>query len=86
MAEASEVNVEMKPNAPQPIETPADFLAALTKALGDSEGVDTDLAVILRDHLLTITPQANAVASAKVAITQLAAKRASSEEAAVANG
>lgn len=57
-------------------ETPEMILANLANTLKTSEGVDVDLAAILADHLLTVTPQANAVAAAKAAIGALAAKRA----------
>lgn len=57
-------------------ETPETILANLSNTLKTSEGVDADLAAILTDHLLTGTPHANAVATAKAAIGALAAKRA----------
>jgi hypothetical protein len=73
------------------VETPATFLTKLAQTLKGTDGVDTDLASILTDHLLTVGPHANAVANAKTAIVKLAAKRAAPEvtapdEVAVANG
>lgn len=56
-------------------DTPEVFLANLSEALKASDDVDVDLAGILSDHLLTVTPHANAVANAKVAIVALSAKR-----------
>ena len=61
-------------------DTPVVFLANLSETLKASDDVDVDLAGILSDHLLTVTPHANAVANAKVAIAALAAKRAASLE------
>ena len=60
----------------EPTETPDAFLLDTSKALKASVDVDADLASIISDHLLTVTPNANAVANAKVAIVALAAKRA----------
>jgi hypothetical protein len=57
-------------------DTPEVFLATLSEALKASNDVDVDLAGILSDHLLTVTPHANAVGNAKAAIVALAAKRA----------
>ena len=45
-------------------ETPEKFLSTLSETLKTSDDVDADLAGILSDHLLTITPHANAVANA----------------------
>lgn len=56
-------------------DTPEVFLATLSEILKASDDVDVDLAGILSDHLLTVTPHANAVANAKAAIVALAAKR-----------
>lgn len=61
---------------PEPTETPDAFLASVSKTLKASAGVDADLSSILSDHLLTVTPHANAVANAKDAIIALAVKRA----------
>ncbi|WP_333827576.1 hypothetical protein [Pararhodobacter sp.] len=62
----------------EPAETPDAFLAVVSKTLKVSVNVDADLASILSDHLLTVTPHANAVANAKAAIVALAMKRAAS--------
>ena len=59
-----------------PVETPEAFLASVCKALKVSDNVDAGLADILSDHLLTVTPHANAVSNARVAIVALAARRA----------
>jgi hypothetical protein len=61
-------------------DTPEVFLATLSETLKASDDVDVDLAGILSDHLLTVTPHANAVANAKAAIVALAAKRAAPVE------
>jgi hypothetical protein len=61
-------------------ETPEKFLSTLSETLKTSDDVDADLAGILSDHLLTITPHANAVANAKAAIVALAAKHAAPVE------
>lgn len=60
----------------EPAETPDVFLAGVCESLKVSADVDADLASILSDHLLTVTPQADAVANAKAAIVAIAAKRA----------
>jgi hypothetical protein len=59
------------------VESLADFLVNLGKALRDKEGIDVDLADILAKHLLTAAPSVDAVAKAKAAILKLAAERAS---------
>ncbi|MGN7931905.1 hypothetical protein [Sphingopyxis sp. 22461] len=64
----------------EPVGTPDGFLAGVSEALKASADVDADLAGILSDHLLTITPNASAVANAKAAIVALAAKRAAPAE------
>lgn len=64
----------------EPAETPDAFLAGVSKALKASVDIDADLASILSDHLLTITPHASVVANAKAAIVALAAKRAAPAE------
>lgn len=61
-------------------ETPKVFVATLSGTLKASDNVDVDLAGILSDHLLTVTPHANAVANAKAAIAALAARRAAPVE------
>jgi hypothetical protein len=57
-------------------ETPSEFLAALGRALCESEQIDPDLAEILSVQLLTATPTNDAVTKAKTAIVKLAEKRA----------
>lgn len=64
----------------EPAETPDAFLLAVSKTLQVSVDVDADLASILSDHLLTVTPHANAVVNAKAAIVALAVKRAAPAE------
>lgn len=64
----------------EPAVTPDAFLAVVSKTLKASVDVDSDLASILSDQLLTATPHANAVANAKAAIVALAAKRAAPAE------
>jgi len=61
-------------------ETPAAFLTGVTTTLKASENIDSDLAEILSDHLLNVSPHADAVANAKAAITALAANRAAPAE------
>lgn len=61
-------------------DTPGVFLATLSETLKASDDVDVALAGILSDHLLTVTPHANAIANAKAAIVALAAKRAAPVE------
>src|SRR4051812_7611158 len=56
--------------------SPADFLLDLGKALREKENIDTDLAEILAEYLLTATPAVDAVAKAKDAIVKLAVARA----------
>ncbi|MBT2246924.1 hypothetical protein JQK15_25865 [Sphingobium sp. BHU LFT2] len=58
------------------VETPEAFLTGVSKALKASDDVDAELAEILSDHLLTVTPHANSIVNAKAAILALAAKRA----------
>ena len=60
----------------QPAETLDAFLTGVSTVLKASDEADAELAAILSDHLLTVTPHANAVANAKAAIEALAAKRA----------
>jgi hypothetical protein len=61
-------------------DTPGVFLATLSETLMKLPGVDVELAGILSDHLLKVTPHANAVANSKAAIVALAAKRAAQVE------
>lgn len=62
------------------VETPEAFLTGVSVALKASDEVDADLAAILSDHLLTVTPHADVIASAKAAILTLAATRAAPAE------
>ena len=57
-------------------DTPEAFLTGVAAALKASDDVDADLAAILSDHLLTVTPNDNVIANAKAAILLLAAERA----------
>lgn len=61
-------------------DTPGVFLATLSETLKALDQVDVGLAGILSDHLLTVTPHANALVNAKAAIVALAAKRAAPVE------
>jgi len=60
--------------------TPETFLASLGGNLREQEGVDLDLAEILRKHILKVSPGADAVSQAKAAILKLAEERASRSE------
>lgn len=62
------------------VETPEAFLTGVSFALKASDDVDADLAAILSDHLLTVTPHDNVIANAKTAILALAAERAAPDE------
>jgi len=62
------------------VKTSEAFLTDASAALKALEEVDADLAAILSDHLLTVTPDANVIANAKAAILALAAKRAAPAE------
>jgi hypothetical protein len=73
-------------NAEKPVETPEVFLKALGDSLKEKEGVDADLAEILRSHILRAVPAQNAVAQAKDAILKLASARANPPKPAVADG
>lgn len=64
----------------KPVETPEVFLAGVSKDLKASADVDADLACIISDHLLTATPDVDAVANAKAAIVSIASKRAAPDE------
>lgn len=66
---------------PENVAPPAEFLKELGEALSAQEGVDIDLANILRDHLLQELQQQHAVASAGRAIADLALSRAKVREA-----
>ena len=65
-------------HVPVPAEptSPADFLASLGRALRNRSDIDTGLADILANHLLTAEPASDAVAKAKDAIVMLAVRRA----------
>lgn len=67
-------------------ESPAAFLATLGKHLSEKDGVDVDLADILRTHLLKVSPTQDAVAEAKAAIVKLAGERANPPKKEEANG
>lgn len=58
------------------VETPETFLTGVSTVLKATDDVDVDLAAILSDNLLTVTPNANVVVNAKAVILALAAKRA----------
>lgn len=73
-------------NAAKPVETPEVFLKALGDSLKEKEGVDADLADILRMHILKAVSVQNAVAQAKDAILKLACARANTPKSAVADG
>ncbi|WP_029587483.1 hypothetical protein [Bradyrhizobium sp. URHD0069] len=57
-------------------DSPGEFLAGLSRHLCGKEGVDIELADILRVHLLQGCPAADAVEQAKAAIVKLAVDRA----------
>lgn len=62
------------------VEAPEAFLTGVAAALKASDDVDAELAAILSDHLLTITPHDNVIANVKAAILTLAAERAAPAE------
>lgn len=62
------------------VDTPEAFLTGVAAALKASDDVDADLAAILSDHFLTVTPHDNVIANAKAAILTLAAERAATAE------
>jgi hypothetical protein len=62
------------------------FLAQLGDSLANQEGVDVDLAAILKTHLLTDSPAKDAVPQAKVALVTLAVERAAAPTADAADG
>lgn len=62
------------------VETPEAFLTGVSAALNASDEVDAELAAVLSDHLLTVTPHANVIANTKAAILTLAATRAAPAE------
>jgi hypothetical protein len=56
--------------------SPATFLTNLSERLKSTDGVDVEVAGILIEHLLMVTPKDNAVANANAAILDLARERA----------
>jgi hypothetical protein len=68
------------------VDSPAGFLTSLGKQLSEKDGVDVDLAEILRTHLLKVSPTQDAVALAKAAIIKLAGERANPPKEENANG
>jgi hypothetical protein len=77
------IHVELKANL---IETTGEFLDALGDGLTRKDGVDVNLADILKAHILKAAPDQNAVAKAKDAILKLADERASDLKSEVTNG
>lgn len=67
-------------------DTPEKFLTNLSKELEESDEFDAELAAVLVNHLLKVTPQDYAVASAKSAIVTLASGRAARTREEDANG
>jgi hypothetical protein len=68
------------------VQTPEAFLKALADGLKEKEDIDTDLADILRIHILKVAPAQNAVAQAKEAILKLAGERANPPKPEVLDG
>lgn len=68
------------------VETPADFLVKLRKAIRENVDADVGLVDILAEHLLIATPHVGAVSAAKDAILKLAAERANPPKPEVAGG
>lgn len=75
-AAALDMMAALRAPAVNVVETPEAFLISVAAALKASKDVDADLAAILSDHLLTVTPHDNVIANAKAAILTLAAERA----------
>ncbi len=73
-------------SAAKSAETPEAFLKSLADSLKEKEGVDTDLADILRIHILKAAPAQTAVAEAREAILKLASKRANPPKSEGADG
>jgi len=69
----------------EPVDTPNVFLEALSKRMKEEEGVDADLAEILKKYILKALPAHDAVAQAKNEILQLASERANPPKSEVAN-
>jgi len=59
-------------------ESPAAFLDELRKSLNSNEAMDAELAKIVSQHILTAAPAEDCVEQAMMAITELAATRATS--------
>jgi len=64
----------------EPDNSPAEFLEQLNTVLLTQEGVDSQLAEILKTHILAVSPASNCVLKAKAAILALAKKRAEPPE------
>jgi hypothetical protein len=64
----------------KPMEMASSFLDALGDNLKRKDGVDVNLANILKTHILTAAPAQDAVAKAKAAILSLASERANPAE------
>lgn len=75
---AAVLRIPAEPELPQvePMEMSDLFLASVSEDLKATADVDADLTRIISDHLLTATPEADAVANAEAAIVAIAAKRA----------
>jgi hypothetical protein len=82
-AAALDILVALATPQTEKADRPEVFLANLAEALKVSDAVDADLAAALADHLLTVTPHADAVDNAKAAIIAFAGKRAAPAEAQV---
>lgn len=67
-------------------ESAAGFLEELGKHLSEQDGVDPELANIVRAHLLKVAPAQDVVAQAKGAILKLATERAAPPKREEANG
>lgn len=78
LEDATILDMLAAPAAPEAerVDTPGIFLANVSEILKALDGVDADLAAILTDHLLTVTPHTDAVANAKSAIVAIASRRA----------
>ena len=58
--------------------SPAAFLEELKKSLNSDETIDAELAKIVSQHILSAAPAKDCVEQAMLAITELAATRATS--------
>lgn len=70
----------------QESEPTAEFLEELGKHLSQQDGVDPELANIVRAHLLRVEPAQDVVVQAKAAIVRLAGERAAPPKAEEADG